>query len=339
MKRAKKFRFRLRLFVEEEYRPLRATRPALWLALALCLAAQAGHNAAFLPQPTARAEDLSRPPGEGVFRVAALGDPAALSRAVMLSLQSFDNQPGISVPFQDLNYEAVTEWLSIASALDPRSDYPHFAATRAYGGVRDPARKRVMIEWIRGEFVQDPVRRWEWMAHAVTDARHGLLKDRALSLELARQLREKTKPGEAPNWARQMEAFLLRNDDEYAAASELMLNLLEEGEIQDVHEYRLMYDRLREMLEKTEARDELASCRELKRLENRLAPLMEAQGEGVAREFDALQLRLRGLLERMTARNELKPCEEFRRQQSKLGEIAKRYAKRFGADFSAGTGE
>lgn len=328
----KKFRFRFRLFVEEEYRPLRAVSPWLWLALGLGLAAQALYNALALPPPTARAEELTRPPGAGVFQVGALGDPAALSRMVMLSLQSFDNQPGISVPFQELNYEAAADWLSVAAALDPRSDYPHFAAARAYGGVRDPARKRVMIEWIRDQFARSPKLRWEWMAHAVTDARHGILKDPELSLQLARELREKTKPGEAPNWARHMEAFLLRNDDEYAAASELMLNLLDAGEIEDVHEYRLLHDRLREMLEKELAGARLASCRRLQEIENRLAPLMEAQGAGVAEEFNRLQAELRGLLTTMKARGELQPCEDFRRRRGKLSDIERRYAARFATE-------
>ena len=268
----KKFRIRVRLFVEEEYRPLRATNPLLWIFLAACLAAQAGYNANFLPPPTARAEELSRPPGEGVFQVAALGDPAALSRAVMLNLQSFDNQPGISVPFQELNYEAVAEWLSVAAALDPRSDYPHFAAARSYGGVRDAERKRIMIEWGREQFAKNPKLRWEWMAHNVTDARHGVLKDKALSLELARILRERTEPGDAPNWARQMEAFLLRNDDEYAASAELMLNLLEEGEVRDAHEFRLLNDRLHTMLGEMVKTGEIKSRAELR---ERLAKLEE----------------------------------------------------------------
>ena len=268
----KKFRFRIRLFVAEEYRPLRATRPLLWLGLAACLAAQAFYSAEFLPPPTARASELPHPPSHGVFRVGALGDPAALSRAVMLNLQAFDNQPGVSVPFQALNYHAVSEWLSVAAALDPRSDYPHFAATRAYGGVRDKARKRVMVDWVRAQFLQDPARRWEWMAHTVTDVRHGILKDPALSLELARLLREKTKPGEAPTWARQMEAFLLRNDDEYAASVELMLNLLEEGAIQDAHEFRLLNDRLHKMLGEMVKRGEIRTRAELR---ERLAKLEE----------------------------------------------------------------
>ena len=283
----KKFRFRIRLFVEEEYRPLRATRPVLWLALALCLAAQAFYNAEFLPPPQARAEALSRPPDEGIFRVAALGDPSALSRAVMLNLQAFDNQPGISLPLQNLDYDAVAEWLSVAAALDPRSDYPHFAAARAYGGVRDPARKRIMIEWIRGQFLQEPARRWEWLAHAASDARHGVLKDRGLSLELARLLREKTQPGEAPGWARQMEAFLLRSDDEYAASAELMLSLLESGEVEDAHEYRLLNDRLHSMLGEMVKRGEIQSREELRRRLKKLEEIARRYAERFGEDFVA----------------------------------------------------
>ena len=222
--------------------------------------------------------------------MAALGDPAALSRAVMLNLQAFDNQPGISVPFQDLNYEAVTEWLSVAAALDPRSDYPHFAAARSYGGVRDKGRKLVMTEWIRDQFARHPQLRWEWMAHAVTDARHGILKDKALSLEMARELREKTRPGEAPGWARQMEAFLLRNDDEYAAATELMLNLLDEGEIQDAHEFRLLNDRLHKMLGQMAQSGQIKSREELRQRLAKLEEIARRYAERFGEDFAAGEL-------------------------------------------------
>ena len=290
----KKFRFRIRLFVEEEYRPLRSTHPMLWLALAACLVAQGGYNAEFLPAPQARAEELPSPPNQGVFQVAALGDPAALSRVVMLNLQSFDNQPGISVPFQDLNYQAVTDWLSIAAALDPRSDYPHFAAARAYGGVRDKARKRIMIEWTRDQFAKNPKLRWEWMAHSATDARHGILKDKELSLELARLLREKTEPGDAPNWARQMEAFLLRSDDEYAASADLMLNLLEEGEVKDAHEFRLLNDRLHSMLGEMVKSGEIKTRDELRRRLAKLEKIAKRYAERFGEDFQAGELKAEG---------------------------------------------
>ena len=275
----RKFRFRLRLFVEEEYRPLRAVRPALWAFLALCLAGQGAFNATFLPPPTARAEELSAPPGAGVFRLAALGDPAALSRVVSLTLQAFDNQPGISLRFHQLDYARVAAWLSVSEALDPRSEYPHFAAARTYGGVRDPGRKRLMIEWTRSQFVKDPSRRWEWLAHAASDARHGMLKDPALSLELARLLREATRPGEIPGWARQMEAFLLKSDDEYEAAADLMLSLLEAGEVEDVHEFRLLHDRLSAMLGEMVKRGEIRSRGELRRRVEKLEELTRRYGE------------------------------------------------------------
>ena len=41
-----------------------------------------------------------------------------------LYLQAFDNQPGVSIPFRDLDYRRVTQWLETILALDAAGQYP-----------------------------------------------------------------------------------------------------------------------------------------------------------------------------------------------------------------------
>ena len=50
-----------------------------------------------------RAEALEAPPPITVLRAAALGEPVAMAQLTALYLQAFDNQPGISIPFKDLD--------------------------------------------------------------------------------------------------------------------------------------------------------------------------------------------------------------------------------------------
>ena len=56
-----------------------------------------------MPPAQARATDLPPLPSVAVLRAASLDEPIALSKALMLYLQAFDNQPGLSIPFRDLD--------------------------------------------------------------------------------------------------------------------------------------------------------------------------------------------------------------------------------------------
>ena len=111
------------------------------------------------PPPEARAVALPRPPSAGSLALWALGDPEALARLLMLWLQAYDNQPGISLPFKDLDYDKVVGWLGRILDLDPRAQYPLLAATRLYGEVPDEAKQRVILEFVYRRFLEDPDRR------------------------------------------------------------------------------------------------------------------------------------------------------------------------------------
>src|SRR5688572_8325573 len=106
-----------------EERPVSAVPRPIMLVLAAALCAQIAWQAA-VPQPLAHGAALGAPPSVASLRIAALGDPVALSSALVLYLQAFDNQPGISIPYQALDYAAVEAWLAAALALDPRGQYP-----------------------------------------------------------------------------------------------------------------------------------------------------------------------------------------------------------------------
>ncbi len=199
-----------------------------------------------LPVQQAAARDLPEVPNMDILQLTTFGDRIVLSKVLMLWLQAFDNQPGISLPFRQLDYLKLRDWLAAIMSLDPQSHYPLLSASRVYGEVSDASRKRIMIDFVRQQFNQAPTERWEWMAHAVFMAKHQL-KDLQLALQLAREISHSVPVNSAPAWARQMELYILEDMDELESAKVLVGGLLESGQITDEHELRYLQQKLTEL--------------------------------------------------------------------------------------------
>lgn len=213
--------------------------PAFALILAVQIGWQAGHT-----RSTTRAEDLPPAPTAAALRLAALGEPAALSRAAMVWLQAFDSRGDNTMPYQRLDYERLAHWLGAILALDPRSDYPLFSASRVYAETADPARQRRMFEFIAGQFALDPNRRWPAMAHAALLAKHRL-RDLPLALRYAAAIQRQVTDPSVPLWAKQMEVFILEDMNELQAAKVMLGGMLATGQITDPEELRFLEGRLK----------------------------------------------------------------------------------------------
>jgi len=235
-------RWPLRLAPDRAQRPWQAVPAPIRLGLALALCAQLATHA-LVPPPLARAHDLADAPSVATMRVAALGDRVALAQLATLHLQSFDNQPGISIPFAELDYDKVVRWLSMLSDLDPESQYPFLLAAHVYASVPDPARQRAMLAFIHERFAADPSRRWRWLAHAAIVARHRL-HDLPLAIRYARAITEQATGRSVPGWARQMSVLLLADTGESEAAKVLLGGLLDAGSVTDAQELRFLLERL-----------------------------------------------------------------------------------------------
>jgi hypothetical protein len=196
---------------------------------------------ALQPGPVARAEALGAPPTPAVLRAAALGEPIALAQLLTLYLQAFDNQPGISIPFLDLDYARVAAWLGTILAIDPVGQYPLLMAAQLYAQVPDPPKQRAMCEFVRREFEVDPDRRWRWLAHCAIMAKHRL-GDARLALGYADAITSRARG--ASNWARQMRIFILEDLGEVEAATVLLGGLLASGEVSDPKEIHFLTQRL-----------------------------------------------------------------------------------------------
>jgi len=208
----------------------------LLLGLGLCLQI-AGHFS--LPQRLAKAEDLPQPPSLSALKLASFGEPIALAKTLMLYLQAFDNQPGISIPFRNLDYGRVQGWLERILKLDPPGQYPLLAASRLYGEVSDETRQRQMLEFVHQRFLDDPNHRWPWLAHATVIAKHRL-QDLPLARKYAQAIRIHATGSEVPYWAKQIEIFILEDMNELESTKILIGGLLQSGQITDSHEIRFL---------------------------------------------------------------------------------------------------
>ncbi|ELX08205.1 hypothetical protein Jab_2c02510 [Janthinobacterium sp. HH01] len=226
-------------------RPLSSVPAAVRVMLAAALALQLGWQAA-RPPPQARAEALPPAPPPAALQLAALGDPAALSRLLMLYVQGFDEQAGVRIAWRELDYGKLRLWLERALDLDPRSQYPLLAASEVYGAVGDPARVRLMLDMVYQRFGEDPNRRWPWLAHAAVVARHRL-HDLPLARRYARAIRLQAHGPQVPAWARELELFVLEDMNQAEAARALIGALLASGQITDPNELRFLERRLQSL--------------------------------------------------------------------------------------------
>jgi len=229
-------------------RPLNDVPGPIWLLLMVCLVIQCLFHG-IQDGPETRKKQLSSPPATEVIRLAGISDAMSSARFVMLWLQAFDNQPGISLSFRELDYTRVTEWLDVVLQLDPRMQYPLLAAARVYGEVNDPDKQYQMITFIQQKFLEQPNARWSSMAHTVYIAKHKL-GDMALARECARLLRLHATADRVPYWAKQMEFFVLEDMGELEAARILIGGLLESGELDDPQQQRFLGERLQQLEER-----------------------------------------------------------------------------------------
>ena len=199
------------------------------------------HAAKPLLDPEAR--PLPEPLSAGQLQLYSLGDPLVVAKMIMLWLQAFDNQPGISIPFRELDYHKVTGWLDNILTLDSKGQYPLLAASRVYTQVPDEARQRLMLEFVYEKFFEDPDRRWPSLTHAVYVAKH-VLNDLPLALRYAEALAHHVTVENIPHWVKQMHIYVLEDMDEIESAKVLIGGLIDSGAIKDEHELRFLMQRL-----------------------------------------------------------------------------------------------
>jgi hypothetical protein len=198
----------------------------------------------------ARAEDLPPPLSTRTYVMSSFGEPISASKFLNLWLQAFDNQPGASISFHQLNYPRLTQWLDTILELDPGGHYPMLVAARVYGSVKDPEKQRIMTEYIFYKFNENPNKYWRWLAHVVITAKHEL-KDYDLALKYANALAEKATGENVPYWARDMKIIVLEDMGQVEAAKILVGALIDSKEITDPYELNFLTQKIAVLEEKS----------------------------------------------------------------------------------------
>jgi hypothetical protein len=232
-------------FWHSSERPLSAVSGWILGLLAAALSAQIAWQLARHAAAPA-ATDLPPAPSIQALRLASLSEPAALARLAMVWLQAFDSRGDNAVPYRQLDYTRLAAWLRAILATDPRSEYPLFAASRIYAENADPAKARLIFDFIYEEFTADPARRWPALAHAALLAKHRL-RDLPLARRYAAAIQRLATDAAVPLWAKQMEVFILEDMNELEAAKIMLGGMLAAGGFRDPEERRFLQGRLEDL--------------------------------------------------------------------------------------------
>jgi hypothetical protein len=228
-----------------EERPISCVPRAVLCALLLALGLQIGVHS-FAPGEAARPAGLPPAPPAPLLQLAAMGDPLPVARTLSLYLQSFDQRALNPITFQAFDYDVLLAWLRRIVDLDPAAQYPLMLASRVYADVPDEAKQRAMLQFVHDRFLEDPGRRWPWLAHAAVIAKHRL-KDLPLARQYASAVQQYAAHPHVPAWARQMEAFILEDMNELEAARLMIGGFIEKGMVKDPVELRFLEQRLQEI--------------------------------------------------------------------------------------------
>jgi hypothetical protein len=126
------------------------------------------------------------------------------------------------------------------------------SASRLYAEVPDPAKQRKMLDFVYRAYLEDPNRRWPWLAHAAIIAKHEL-KDLTLARQYAVALRQRATGPDVPLWARQMEPFILEDMNELESAKILIGGMIASGQVKDERDLALLERRLKLLEERIQA--------------------------------------------------------------------------------------
>ncbi len=215
------------------------------LALGLVLALQ-GVFSVLQPRQWRLQVDLPAPPSVIQWRIGSLGETRGAATAAVLFAQSFDAQAGQAVGLRSIDLTGVFDWLGRAAELAPDSGYPTFLISRIYAGIAPPDLARRMLDWIHDRFQTDPQTHWPWLAQAAHLARHEL-HDTGLARRYAQALRTADAAVTMPAWARELEAFMLRDLDELDSARVLLGGLIASGQVSDPRALAVMIGDLRDI--------------------------------------------------------------------------------------------
>jgi hypothetical protein len=206
----------------------RRLHPA-WFAFAVLLALQVA-LALHTPETWRLETSVGTPPPPAVLRLASLDEPALAAYGSALYLQGYDAQAGALLPLRMADYPAIRAWLELAFTLDPHSSYPLMLAAFDYSETAhlqdeaspaNPPQAPAILEFVERGFRADPAAHWRWLAHAAWVSRY-VLHDDARALAEAHLLRSAPAGAAIPEWARELDTYVLGRRDPIEARRALL---------------------------------------------------------------------------------------------------------------------
>ena len=174
----------------------------------------------------ARWEGVPPVPTKDGALMMTLGDTEFSYRFGAITLQNLGDYGGQVTPLKDYNYARLGKWFWLLHDLDPASNHVPMLAAYYFGGTRTPSDVKVIVDYL-GAIGQNPAgNKWRWLVHAIFLARHRL-NDMHLALDLAYKLSKMQPVGDVlPEWAREMPAFVLKEQGDKEAARKIVKELL-----------------------------------------------------------------------------------------------------------------
>jgi hypothetical protein len=195
-----------------------------------------------LSSPNIKIQKLTSPPQTGLLHIFSFGDTVVSARILMLWLQAFDIQTGNFLPYQQLDYDKLQQWLEQILLLDPNSQYPLLAASHLYSNVPESKKQHLMLEFVYQQFFVNPSTRWPWLAHVTVIAKHRL-KNLPLALKYAKAISAHATPN-MPRWAKEMQIFILEDMGELEQARLVVGGMLASGQLTDLKEIEFLNKKL-----------------------------------------------------------------------------------------------
>ncbi len=190
-------------------------------------------------------------PTQNMLNLQSLGDNVAAARWRILWLQSYSSQNGQHISNNNIDYKYLTAWLSAILAQDATTQYPLFLSSYQYILVNNPQKQRQVLEFIYQQFFIDPKRRWRWLAQATISAKYRL-QDLSLALKYAKVLTSYAADiPNMPDWAKEMQIFILEDMGELSQARLLIGGLLSNGLITDPDEIIFLNEKLQVLEQST----------------------------------------------------------------------------------------
>lgn len=159
----------------------------------------------------------------------ALGDPEFAYRLGAITLQNLGDSGGRVTPIRNYDYARLGAWFKLLDDLDPASDHVPMLAAYYFGATRVPADVAVVVDYLSAAGARPIGSKWRWLVHAIFLARHRL-DDLQLALDLAYKLSKMQLVDDVmPGWARQMPAFVLKEQGDREDARKIITELLLTG--------------------------------------------------------------------------------------------------------------